>query len=367
MDRTNTPILAIMLPSLRGGGAERVMLNIANRLAKKQYEVDIVLVSATGPYLADLSKSINVVDLRSRRSITAMPSLIRYLRRRRPQTIVCSMPHINIAGLVARFFSQVMTRVVIVEHNTISQTLANSPSIKTKILILLMRSLYRYSHRIVAVSKGVAADLELNVGLPNDSVSVIYNPVVTSKMEQLAQESLLHPWFTRSSPPVVLGIGRLTYAKNFSLLIESFHDLRKQIDARLMILGEGPDRATLVNLISSLGLSRDVLLPGFVPNPYSFLKNCSIFVLSSRWEGLPTVLIEALACGAPVVSTDCPSGPREILQDGKLGALVPTSDKLALTKAIRNGLANGPRPLPKQTLAVYRTEYAVNQYERIIN
>jgi glycosyltransferase involved in cell wall biosynthesis len=230
-----------------------------------------------------------------------------------------------------------------------------------------MRALYRYSHRIVAVSKGVAADLELNIGLPNNNVSVIYNPVVTSKMEELAQESLPHPWLTASSPPVVLGIGRLTYAKNFSLLIESFYDLRKEIEAKLIILGEGPDRPTLVNLISSLGLSRDVLLPGFVPNPYSFLKNCSIFVLSSRWEGLPTVLIEALACGAPVVSTDCPSGPREILQDGKLGALVPISDKLALTEAIQNGLANGPISLSKQTLAVYRTEYAVDQYERIIN
>ena len=361
--------ISIVLPSLRGGGAERVMLNIANALVHKGYTVDLVLVAATGPYLAEVENGITVVNLASNHSSTSIPALISYLRRRRPRVLISSLPHISIATLIARRLSMVNCRAIIVEHNTISQTVAHSSSIKTKLLPLLMRLSYKYSDAIVGVSKGVALDLEAQIKLPSGSITVIYNPVITGRLEAQALETLDHPWFQLDSPPVVVGIGRLTPAKNFSLLIDAFNKVRQKQEAKLVILGDGQERSELEALTSALGLHDDVSLPGFVPNPYNFLKHCAVFVLSSRWEGLPTVLIEALACGAPVLSTDCPSGPREILRGGKLGSLVSVNDSESLAAAII-GQISGKSPLPTVSptdLCVYRLDYALQRYEELIN
>ena len=361
--------ISIVLPSLRGGGAERVMLNIANALVHKGYTVDLVLVAATGPYLAEVENGITVVNLASNHSSTSIPALISYLRRRRPRVLISSLPHISIATLIARHLSMVNCRAIIVEHNTISQTVAHSSSIKTKLLPLLMRLSYKYSDAIVGVSKGVALDLEAQIKLPSGSITVIYNPVITGRLEAQALETLDHPWFQLDSPPVVVGIGRLTPAKNFSLLIDAFNKVRQKQEAKLVILGDGQERSELEALTSALGLHDDVSLPGFVPNPYNFLKHCAVFVLSSRWEGLPTVLIEALACGAPVLSTDCPSGPREILRGGKLGSLVSVNDSESLAAAII-GQISGNSPLPTVSpndLRVYRLDYALQRYEELIN
>ena len=369
MTVTLQPVVSIILPSLRGGGAERVMLNIANGLVDKGYTVDLVLVSATGPYLADIKKTLTLVNLKSQHSSTSIPALISYLRRRRPRIMMSSLPHISITSLIARQLSMVPSRSIIVEHNTISQTISHSSSIKTKLLPLLMRLSYKFSDKIVAVSEGVARDLESQIRLGSGSVSVIYNPVITATLEEMALESLPHPWFRSNSPPVIVGIGRLTSAKNFSSLIEAFYIVRKNIEAKLLILGDGEERSNLESLIDSLQLHNDVSLPGFVANPYSFLKHCSLFVLSSRWEGLPTVLIEAIACGAPVISTDCPSGPREILRNGELGSLVPVNDKEALATSIIRQISKTP-PLPPASvpdLSMYRLDYALQRYEEIIN
>ena len=359
-------IISILLPSLRGGGAERVMLNIANTLATARYDVDLALVQATGPYLADVNQNVAIVDLGSHRSSTAIPSLIRYLRHRRPSTLICSLPHISVIGLIAKYLSMTNAKLIIVEHNTISQTVSNAASRRTKFLPTLMRLLYPHSDHIIGVSKGVAEDLEKTIRLPNGSVSVVYNPVITPNFEEMSCQPLAHPWFTPTSPPVVLGIGRLTLAKNFSLLVESFSEVRQKVEAKLIILGEGPQRDSLADLISSLGLENDVLLPGFVDNPYPFIKQSALFVLSSRWEGLPTVLIEAVACGTPIVSTDCPSGPREILQNGKLGTLVPLCSKSALADAIHHNLVNHHTSAPNESWEFFSLDYAVARYTEII-
>ena len=193
MTVTLQPVVSIILPSLRGGGAERVMLNIANGLVDKGYTVDLVLVSATGPYLADIKKTLTLVNLKSQHSSTSIPALISYLRRRRPRIIMSSLPHISITSLIARQLSMVPSRSIIVEHNTISQTISHSSSIKTKLLPLLMRLSYKFSDKIVAVSEGVARDLESQIRLGSGSVSVIYNPVITATLEEMALESLPHP------------------------------------------------------------------------------------------------------------------------------------------------------------------------------
>ena len=343
-----------------------MMLNIANTLATARYDVDLALVQATGPYLADVNQNVAIVDLGSHRSSTAIPSLIRYLRHRRPSTLICSLPHISVIGLIAKYLSMTNAKLIIVEHNTISQTVSNAASRRTKFLPTLMRLLYPHSDHIIGVSKGVAEDLEKTIRLPNGSVSVVYNPVITPNFEEMSCQPLAHPWFTPTSPPVVLGIGRLTLAKNFSLLVESFSEVRQKVEAKLIILGEGPQRDSLADLISSLGLENDVLLPGFVDNPYPFIKQSALFVLSSRWEGLPTVLIEAVACGTPIVSTDCPSGPREILQNGKLGTLVPLCSKSALADAIHHNLVNHHTSAPNESWEFFSLDYAVARYTEII-
>jgi glycosyltransferase involved in cell wall biosynthesis len=174
-------------------------------------------------------------------------------------------------------------------------------------------------------------------------VQVIHNPVVTPELYRLAAEPVDHPWFGCADVPVILGVGRLNSAKAFDTLIRAFSLIRQQIPARLLILGEGEDRASLESLVQQLGLQQDVQLPGFVANPFAYMRVCSLFVLSSRWEGFGNVLAEALACGARVISTDCPSGPAEILANGRFGRLVPVDDAAALADGVITSLRSGER------------------------
>ncbi len=190
----------------------------------------------------------------------------------------------------------------------------------------------------------MADDLDALFHLPEGKIQVLHNPVVDPGLPERAAAAVDHPWFQAGQPPVFLGIGRLHPQKDFESLIRAFASVRAARPARLMILGEGEERARLEALVASLGLTDDVLLPGFLDNPYRFLSRAGAFVLSSRWEGLPTVLIEALACGAPVVSVDCPSGPDEILQGGRIGRLVPPGSTDAIAAAMLASLDNpGPR------------------------
>mgnify|MGYP001312576641 CR=1 FL=1 len=361
------PRISIFLASLRGGGAERVMLNVSSGLATKGYPIDLVLVEAVGDYLTEVPPNIRVIDLHSNRSVRSLPRLIRYLHRDQPPILISSLPHISLVALAAKMLARSNTRIIVVEHNTLSQSVRNSVSLKGRILPFLMRYCYRQSERIVAVSKGVANDLSTLIKHPINTIDVIYNPVVTPDILEHSYVPLAHPWFIEGEPPVILGIGRLTRAKGFSLLIRAFAKARNNQSARLMILGEGHERPSLEHLIRELDLEHDVALPGFVPNPYNFLKASRLFVLSSFWEGLPTVLIEALACGTPVISTDCPSGPREILQDGRWGTLVPVDNESALSAAIIESLQAPTPSIPVEAWTPFTLDNSVSQYLQLIN
>jgi glycosyltransferase involved in cell wall biosynthesis len=197
---------------------------------------------------------------------------------------------------------------------------------------------------------------------------VIYNPVVTPKLFEQAKEQIDHEWFIEGSPPFILGVGRFSTQKDFPTLIRAFSIVQKQMPARLMILGEGEDRPQIEALVRDLGLTSEVALPGFVSNPYAFMSRAAVFVLSSVYEGLPTVLIEAMAVGTPVVSTDCPSGPREILEFGKYGKLVPIGDSEAIANAIVTTLKH---PIDvealRQQAQKFSLENTVNGYLELIN
>jgi glycosyltransferase involved in cell wall biosynthesis len=212
------------------------------------------------------------------------------------------------------------------------------------------------------VSEGVAASFAAGTGLPTESVNVIYNPVLTEQYWRAIERTPEHPWFAPGELPVIMGVGRLVAQKDFPNLIWAFAEVRSRIDARLMILGEGPDRAKLEQLVTELELGEWVSLPGFVKDPVSLMARAATFALSSVREGLPTVLIEALATGVPVVSTDCESGPREILRGGELGRLVPVGDSAALAEAITAALSEPARKVDPVHLQEYFPKESARKY-----
>lgn len=358
--------IAFYLPSLRGGGAERVMVTLANGFAERGLAIDLVLAKAEGPYLNDVAPGVRVVDLGSRRVLASLPALVRYLRATRPRVMLSALNHANIIAIAARVLARVPARLIVSEHNNVSLPGRASRSLRERAVLPLMRWAYPRADGVVAVSGGVADDLARAANLARERITVVYNPVVTPGLLEQASAPFEHPWFGASSSPVVLAVGRLTEQKDFATLIHAFAKVRARRPCRLVILGEGELRAELETLVAKLGLSADVALPGFSGNPFTWMGSATLFVLSSAWEGLPTVLIEAMACTTPVVSTDCPSGPAEILEDGRWGRLVPVGDVDALADAMLATLAETTHPDVASRAQDFGVEQAVAGYLQIL-
>jgi glycosyltransferase involved in cell wall biosynthesis len=364
---SSTKHLAIYLPSLRGGGAERIMMTLANAFTERGFKTDLVLVKAEGPYLNDVSEKIRVVDLGAARVATSLPALVRYLRRERPDAMLTALNHANVIALLARRFAGVKTRLVVSERSTLSSSLVHVTSMRGGWMAHFMSWTYPWADGVIAVSSGVADDLASTIGLSRDRIYTVYNPVDLSAVRQRAEEPFDHPWFAPGEPQVVLGVGRLTAAKDFPTLIRAFAQLRAHRPARLVILGEGNLRPDLQTLVADLGLIDDIAMPGFCENPFVWMRQAAVFVLSSAWEGLPGTLIQAMACGTPVVSTDCPSGPAEILENGKWGRLVSVGDAGALARAILATLDNLTHPDVAARAADFSVNSAVDSYLRVLN
>jgi glycosyltransferase involved in cell wall biosynthesis len=337
-NKNNVGPIAVFLPSLRGGGAERVMVVLASEMAQKGYAVDLVVSHAEGPYLKEIPSSVRLIDLKSPRVLFCLKRLRRYLREERPVAILSTMTHVNIVALLAVRFSGVPMRSVIREANVLQKNGAAGGTLKGKLILKVMPFFYRWANSVVAVSEGVAKDLRVFVKNVTPKIKVIGNPVVDDGLFEKAKSPVPHVWFSPDSAPVVLGVGRLVPQKDFATLIEAFAIVRKSHECCLVILGEGPERSALENLVSRLQLKESVDFPGFVENPFSFMARSATYVLASRWEGLPNTLIQAAALGTPVVATDCHSGPREILEDGVWGRLVPVGDVNAMACAIKQNL-----------------------------
>lgn len=359
--------VALYMQSFAGGGAERVMVNLAAGLAARGLHVDLIVARSEGPYLSLVPPDVRLIDLHSRRSLTSLPGLARYLRRERPDALLAAMGTSNLIALGARTLARFRGRVVLSVHINLSVHYKNAEGVAGRLFPLLFRWLYPTADAIVAVSEEAALDLRQAFRLPPDRVRMIYNPVVSPGLLLKMAEPVEHSWFAPGQPPVVLSVGRLCPQKDYLTLIRAFARVQAQTSARLVILGEGPDRAALEAAVIELGLTDAVSLPGFVLNPYAYMARSATFALSSRWEGLPTVLIEALACGARVVSTDCPSGPREILRDGLYGTLVPVGDPAALAAALEASLqARGGPAVPEESWTVFEADYAAADYEKVL-
>jgi glycosyltransferase involved in cell wall biosynthesis len=359
--------ITFFLDALHGGGAEKAVVNMLKGLSQRdEFDLDLVLAKLEGPYLDRVPKQVRIVNLGTGRAITALFPLINYLRQNRPWALIGNMGHVNVVATIAKQLSGIQTKLVLVEQNTISAD--KSDLARAKLVPPLMKWLYPRADIVAGVSEGVARDLEQYLNLPFELVRVLHNPIVDAELFANAREPLEHRWFGENTPPVFLAVGRLNYQKDFPNLLEAFALVRKKKFARLIILGEGELRAQLETMVKNLGIIDDVSLPGFVKNPYAYMSQASCFVLSSRQEGLPTVLIEAMACGCPVVSTDCPSGPEEILAGGKYGSLVPIHDSFALSEAMLQVLDNR---LDKQTLVDRANDFsidsAVDRYLSLLN
>ena len=358
--------IALYMEAFTGGGAERVMVNLAAGLAARGHRVDMIVVRAEGPYLALLPPDVRLIDLGCRRSLASLPRLARYLRRERPDALLSAIEHSNLIALWASAAAGYRGRVVVSVHINLSTVIRRMKGISRRLFLFLYRRFYSDAAAVVAVSHGAAADLDQLLKLPPGRVRMIYNPVVSPVLIEQAKEPVEHPWFQNGQPPVILAVGRLCPQKDFPTLLRAFALLHARTPARLVILGEGPDRPALEAQAAALGLDGAVALPGFAANPYAHMARAGACALSSRWEGLPTVLIEAMACGAPVVATDCPSGPREALGGGRYGALVPVGDAGALAAALEAALGGGRRAAPAESWAPFHIHHAAQQYEQIL-
>ncbi len=358
--------IALFFSSLRVGGVERVMLNLARGLLARGIEVDLVPVQARGPLLPYVPSEARLIDLAAKRTLLALRPLVKYLKTERPMALLSAQTHNNVLAIWARRLTGIPLRLVVSEHINI-QEVATRTKGRERLRPLAARLFYPQADAIVAVSWGVAQALRRVMRPPTNKISVIYNPAVTPELMALAQQPLHHPWFAAGEPPVVLAVGRLAPLKDYPTLLRAFARMRARRPARLLILGEGEQRKALECLTTQLGIAEHVAMPGFDPNPYRFMARCQVFVLSSAWEGFSVVTAEALACGAQVVATDCPSGPAEILENGKYGRLVPRGDDIALAAAIEEALDH---PLPPEMLkaraACFSVAAITDQYIKVL-
>lgn len=371
--RRGGPRLAVFHTHLRIGGVERVLVNLVNALDERGYAVDLLLVSEDGEFRSELSDSVCVIEFDHGRApgvgvFASVLPLARYLGRVEPDAVLAAKPNPNLVTILACRLASVRTRAVVSFHGVTSDQIEYYDELTHTLKTKLSKYLYPRADRVIAVSQGVKTDAAETLGLDPDDISVVYNPVVTPELRQRSCEPVEHPWFDEDADvPVVLAAGRLHPHKNYSLLVEAFAKLRERIEARLMILGEGQTRSDLEAKVTEHGVEDAVSLPGSTENPYPYMRQASVLAVSSDSEALPSTLIEAMACGCPVVSTNCSTGPAEILEGGEYGRLVPVGDAEALADALDATLRDPPAPERLRDRADdFSTSTVTDEYEELL-
>lgn len=409
---TRSTRLAVYIRSVRTArGAEQVSANVARGLADMGYQVDFLVEDDQGWLLDKLRAhpNISVIELRNAagnrfmhrgyqllallrsllmRSERAMPAdrgwprlllrllskndppvfaLCRYLASRRPASILSYLNDSNLNLMLAALVCRGDTRYLPSVRNHISTATQQTQSKWLRSVPVLMRRYFPLADLVVAPSVGVSEDVMAITGLPGSRIAVVHNPVFRPEIIELSQRPVDHPWLADRAAPVLVAAGKLKPQKDFATLLKAFAKVREKRPVHLLILGEGAERSALEQLVGELGIAADVDMPGYVENPYPYFRQADVFVLSSAWEGLPNVLIEAMACGCPVVATDCPSGPSEILDQGRIGRLVPVGDVSALAAAIDATLdAPAPREAFVQRARHYSYDSVLADYERVL-
>ena len=331
--------------------------------------MDLLLAEASGPYGALVSSEVRIINFNKGRILASLPSLVHYLNKDNPYVILSAMTHTNIVALLAAKIARAKTKVVVSQRNAMNQANHRFSQLRRPFMNFLIKVCYPWSHAITTVSNGVSNDLIKLLPKEKDKIFTIYNPVLTPDIYEKMEEVVDHPWINswEKDTKIILAAGRLNVQKDFETLIRSVALVRKQVNVKLIILGKGELQFELEKLIQSLGLINAVDLYGFVDNPFKFMKKADLFVLSSKWEGLPGVLIQAMACGTPVISTDCPHGPSEILEHGKWGSLVPIGDIQTMTNAIVKALQKNEHPNVFERANEFSEDKAVNEYLKVMD
>ena len=366
----NLQKISFFLPKLTYGGAERVIIDIANNLSKRGYLIDIVLAKGGNTYIDEINPSINVVNLNSKSTFLSFFPLSRYIKNSSPDGIISALSHANCIVLLAKKIINHNTKIVVSERNISYLHTRNKIGFKRILLDWLIKYLYPEAKCIVTVSEGVRQSIISTYKFKEDQVRCILNPIDFKKINKLKSESILNSEIINElkseNKKLILSVGSLTAQKNYSLLIKSFKIVSEKVNCKLIILGEGPERANLNELCRNLKIdSKSISLPGFIANPFPYMKVSDLYVLSSLWEGLPNVLIQALACNCKIISTDCDAGPREILEDGKWGRLTKVNDINSLANAMIEELSEKNQKysnLKMGSLNRFNIDKVTNQY-----
>lgn len=330
-------MIAILLPDLRGGGAERVMVDLAREFSRLGHTVEFVLMQATGDFLTEAQRDFAVVDLAASQTRYVPTALARYLRERKPSTVIANMWPLTSAAVIGKTLSRQRCCLLLVEHNTLTRQYAACGVLHAVFLSVSMAATYRFADRIAAVSEGSAMDTARLARVHSSRVTVLYNPIPQRPMPSPEERAKADSLWACPPGQRILAVGSLKDQKNQPLLLRAIAAIERP-DARLMLVGQGESEVALRALASDLGIADRVIFAGFHADPTPFYATADLFVLSSDYEGFGNVIVEAMACGTPVVSTDCPSGPAEILQGGRFGCLVPVGDAPALARAMEAAL-----------------------------
>ena len=359
--------IAFFVSGLRPGGIGRYVLNLAEGFVKKGLKVDIILPKEIEAYHHFIPGEVNIINLQTNRTLKSFFPLIRYLKKEKPFALISANDYVNVTAITACKIAGVKTKMVSTIHTDRSNA-DNNNLFKEYLFKIIARRVYPLSNNIVAVSKGVSENAVKIYNLPQYLVKVIYNPILDDRLFEKMNERVNHKWFRGGNYKIILGVGRLMKEKDFPSLIKAYKIVRERRPAKLVLLGEGVERNYLQKIIVENDLEADVDLPGFVDNPYSYMKKADLLVLSSKYEGLPTVLVESMAVGTPVVSTDCPSGPSEILENGKYGILVPVGNVALMAEAIENAL---DEPVDSEALRLRAMDFSIDKitekYASLIN
>ncbi|MBL8258944.1 MAG: glycosyltransferase [Candidatus Competibacteraceae bacterium] len=356
--------VAFYLPNLAAGGAERTFLRLAAGFKERGCAVSFVVDRLEGGLVEAVRADGLALDcLNASRTLAALPKLRDWLRQRRPDVLLSAITHNNLIAAWAGKLAGAPTRVVVAEHTVLSAQAASQAGWQYKILAPLCRWSYPRAAAIVVVSAGAADDLARYTGLARARMEVIPNPVVTPDYPRRIAAPSPHPWLADGESPVFVAAGRLVPLKGFATLLQAFAHVRHRASARLLVIGEGPEREALLALRARLGLDQAVAFPGFYDDPLPLFARAAALVVSSQFEGFGLTLVEALACGTPVVSTDCPTGPAEILERGAYGRLVPVGDADALARAMLETLNETPdRDRLRQRAQDYTLAAVVERY-----
>lgn len=362
-----------MIDMYRGGG-ERVCLDLMKGFLEKGYAVDLLLMKKRGPYMSQIPPEVNIIVFDSKRIIQTLPKVAGYLKREKPLAILSITKHTHLITILAKILVRVKTKVI-VRFGIPFSTVVEKKNLGEHLMPYLVKIFHPKADAMIAVSKNIAEELKLQFPACKEKVSAIYNPKFLDHIKLKAREEVVEPWLKNKTEPVVIAIGRLAYVKGFDVLIKAFALATKEVSARLIILGEGGEKENLEKLIEENQLENKVKFVPFQDNPYSYMSKSDLFVLSSRMEGMPNALIEALVCGVPVIATDCVSGPREILvpnSSNQFGILVPVDAVEELSREIKEMLTNKDKQLDYKRRSEKRAEdfshdKIINQYLEVFN